>query len=133
MAFRDRAAVIESMTNLWNNTHAPSAGTTCAATVVPALPTTRVHLTNIGWSVANATLSTGPSSNLEVRHRSIAGTLIASWTINPIGLGSFQDQWSGMNLMGKKGAAMVVDFTAPVASITQKVSIAGWYETLGDG
>jgi len=86
----------------------------------------------LGYSVKNATLQTGPASTLAVTHGSLNGSVIASWDIAPVNIGSMQDCWL-TNIKGKRGVGLCVSFSAPVASIVQKVSIAGWHDSLSDG
>ncbi len=130
MAFRDKSLIIDSLGNNWNATCSTAAGTTCTASVVPAAKE-RIHLGQLGWSIRNAGAA-AYTATLNVRHASIAGTVIASWDIQAAAAGGLQDSWA-VNLMGKRGVPLNVDFGTPAASVTQKVSIAGWRDTLSDG
>lgn len=132
MAAHEKALLIDSLSNNFVRTAGPAAGTTCSASVSPAAPTSRVMLTNLGWAINNVAGTTGPMSTLTVSSGSIAGTVLASWRITPVGLGSFQDSWT-VNIKGKKGVSVAAFWGTPSASVTQSVSMAGWFDTLSDG
>ena len=130
MAFRDKALIIDSLGNNWNANSTPAAGATCSASVTPAVKE-RIHLNQLGWSIRNAQAA-AYAATLNVRHASIGGTVIGSWDIQAAAGGGLQDSWA-VNLMGKRGVPLNVDFGVPASSVTQKVSIAGWRDTLSDG
>lgn len=131
MAQRDRALIIDSLGNNWNAYNTTASGTTLAVSSPTPAAKERIHLTQIGWSERNVAAATY-TSTLSVRHASINGTVVASWDILPAVGASLQDSWV-VNIMGKKGVPISVDFGTPLASVTQKVSIAGWRDTLSDG
>ena len=114
----------------WNGTSAPAAGTTCVAStgVVNIGARERVLIEMLGFSAMNATAA-GVTMTLSVRSASIAGTVLASWNFvlaNGVGI---QDCYSQLNINAPRGQDLVVEFGAPVASVTQKVNISGWLES----
>ena len=131
MANRDKALIIVSLGNNWNANNTTASGTTLAVSSPTPAIKERIHLTQLGWSQRNVAAA-AYTSTLNVRHASVAGTVIASWDIIATLNASVQDTWV-VNLMGKRGVPLVVDFGTPLASVTQKVSIAGWRDTLSDG
>jgi len=131
MAFRDKALIIDSLGNNWSANNTTASGTTLAVSSPTPAAKERIHMTQLGWSERNAAAA-AYTSTLNVRHASIGGTVVASWDIIAALGVSVQDTWV-VNLMGKKGVPLVVDFGTPLASVTQKVSIAGWRDTLSDG
>lgn len=126
MAIRDAGLIIDSLGHNFNVNASPTSGTTCTASVAPSSGTTRVMLTNLGWSLRNAT-GAAYTATLNVRDASIAGTVLASWDIIIGTSSSLQDTWV-VNVKGLRGRNLNVDFGAPASSITQKVSLAGWEE-----
>ena len=123
MANRSEGLITDSLIHLWNATHAPAAGTTCTANS-GAVDKQKNVLTQLGWSIRNASAA-AVTATLSVRDASPAGTVLASWdTIVAVG-GSQLDTF-GVNLLSSRGVPIYVDFGTPVASVTQKVSIAGW-------
>ena len=130
MAAREAALIIDSLGNNWNANSAPTAGTTCTASVAPAAKG-RVNLSVLGWSVRNATAA-GVTVTLSVRDASIAGTVLASWDMLVATASALTDTFYPQ-IRGLRGNAISVDFGAPAASVTQKVNIAGWFDSLGDG
>lgn len=134
MAYRDRALLMESLGNVWQGVTA-SAGTSAAVataslSVAPAVKE-RVHLTQLGWSIRNNGAA-AYTATLSVKHASTGGTVIASWDITPAAAGFAADTWC-LGLMGKKGVKLWIDFGTPGISVVQRVSAAGWRDTLSDG
>ena len=129
MAYRDRALIIDSLGNNWNATGTTAAGTTVAVSSPTPAAKERIHLNQLGWSIRNAGAA-AYTATLNVR--GAGATVIAAWDIQVAAAASLQDSWA-VNLMGKRGAAMTVDFGTPAASIVQRVSVAGWRDTLSDG
>lgn len=123
MANRSEGLITDSLIHLWNANSAPAAGTTCVANS-PALDTTKPILTQLGWSIRNATAAAF-TATLSVRDVSIAGTVLATWDIVTATNGGNVDTFA-VNLAGSKGKSIFVEFGTPAASVTQKVSIAGW-------
>lgn len=133
MAAHDKALIIDSLSNRWYATASPPPGTTCIATVTPARGKDRVVLTSLGWSIQNVTLlGTAATSTLQVSSATIAGTVFGSWRIRPSNIGGDQDCWN-TQYTGKKGVALCVAWLGPSASVSQDVSIAGWFDTMSDG
>lgn len=130
MAYRDRALIIDSLGNNWTAANAPAAGATCVASV-PAVKYARNHITQLGWSCRNAAAAPFTAS-LAVRDASIAGTVLATWDIVVVN-GTGQQDTFALNIKGLKNSALFVEFGTPAASVTQKVSAAGWVDSLSDG
>lgn len=131
MAYRDRALLIDSLGNKWNASNTTATGTTLAVSSPTPAAKERIHMTMLGWAIRNAAAATY-TATLNVRQASIGGTVIASWDILPAVGASLQDSWA-VDIMGKRGVPLSVDFGTPLASVTQKVSIAGWKDGLSDG
>lgn len=123
MAARSEGLITDSLIHLWNATSAPAAGTTCVANS-GAVGQTKPVLTQIGWSIRNVTAAAF-TATLSVRDVSAAGTVLASWDVI-CAVNSAQIDTFGVNILGSKGGAIYVDWGTPAASVTQKVSIAGW-------
>jgi hypothetical protein len=123
MANRSEGLITDSLIHLWNATSAPAAGTTCVANS-GAVGTTKPIITHLGWSIRNATAASY-TATLSVRDVSAAGTVLASWDVVCAANVGQLDNF-GLNIIGSKSGALFVDFGTPAASVTQKVSIAGW-------
>src|SRR5581483_3519490 len=113
MAFRDKALIIDSLGNNWSANNTTASGTTLAVSSPTPAAKERIHMTQLGWSERNAAAA-AYTSTLNVRHASIGGTVVASWDIIAALGVSVQDTWV-VNLMGKKGVPLVVDFGTPLA------------------
>lgn len=137
MANRDRALLIDSLGTNWAVTStsngSAAAGTTAAASVSGSVSTERIHMTQLGWSIRNNGAAAF-TATLNVAHASgtTVPTVIGSWDVVPAAAGSAQDSWF-VNYLGKKGKGLQAYFAAPATSVVQKVSIAGWRDTLSDG
>lgn len=131
MAKKADELIIDSLSNNWQQNHAPSAGSTCTASVQPSMAGSheRLHLTQLGWSVYNKGATYTVSLN--VRDASINGSVLATWNMVIAAGASLQDSWA-VNLIGLKGNAINVDFGLPASSVTQTVSIAGWRNQSAD-
>lgn len=123
MANRSEGLITDSLIHLWNANHAPAAGTTCVANS-GVVDTCKPIITQLGWSIRNATAAAF-TATLSVRDVSIAGTVLATWDIVTAVGGGNVDTFR-LNIVGSKGKALFVEFGTPAASVTQKVSIAGW-------
>ncbi len=132
MAYRDRALIIDSLGSNWFAQASPSIGVTASASVTPAAPTIRPHLTQLGWSLNNSAGAAAATGKISVKNSSTAGTVYGAWDIGAAAGGFAQDTWS-VNIKGKKGKPFFVDSGTPSASATYKVSIAGWFDQLSDG
>lgn len=127
MANRADGLIINSLGDNVSSTHAPAAGTTAQATIAPSSGMARVCLTNIGWSIRNATAA-AYTATLNVRDVSAGGnTVVASWDVVVAVGGSAQDSFN-YTYKGIRGDSVQVDFGTPAASVVQKVNVAGWRE-----
>ena len=123
MANRSEGLIVDSLIHLWNATSAPAAGTTCVANS-GAVDRQKNVLTQLGWSIRNVSAA-AYTATLNVRDASPAGTVLASWDMI-VGTNSAQLDTFGVNILSSRGVPIYVDFGTPAASVTQKVSIAGW-------
>jgi hypothetical protein len=118
--FRDR----------WSATHAPAAG----ATVIAASPTpvgqARQNCEFIWYSIFNQGVGTGIgfTVTVQIRSASIAGTVLASVDHYVASTTAVQVSTGGMGIPGKRGQAIIATMSTVIASLSQKVSIAGWTE-----
>lgn len=126
MAIRDAGLIIDSLGHNFNKVGNPNAGTTCTVSVAPSCSTTRMMLSNLGWSIRNAGAA-AYTATLNVRDASIGGTVLATWDIVIGAAAGLQDTWL-VNVKGLRGNAINVDFGTPASSVTQRVSLAGWEE-----
>jgi hypothetical protein len=132
MAKRDADLIIESLSQRWNAVSTPSAGTSCVASVSP-LPNQfggnwKANCDSLGWSVRNLTAA-AVTTTLEVRDASIAGGVIASWDFVVAANGGAADNFA-VKVQGVRGNPLYINFGTPNVSVVQKVSAAGWYDTL---
>ena len=132
MAKKADELIIDSLSNNWQVNHAPSAGTTCTASVQPTMAGSheRLHLTQLGWSIRNVSAA-AYTATLSVRDATIGGAVLGTWDIVIASNTGLQDSWA-VNMIGLKGNALNIDFGTPAASVTQKVSAAGWRNQSAD-
>lgn len=130
MAYRDRELLIDSLIHVWSAANAPAAGTTCVASVSANSSHEKMRLTQLGWSIRNAGAA-AYTATLNVRDASAAGPVLGSWDVVIPTAVSQADTWA-VNYVGSKGNPLFVDFGTPAASVTQKVSIAGWRNQSSD-
>jgi hypothetical protein len=130
MAKRADEVIIESLANRWNASSFPAAGTSCVASVSGPNPSTscKINLDSLGWSARNATAA-AVTLTLSVRDASLAGTTLAAWDVI-VGTGVSQQDNFAVKVQGVRGNPLFIDFGTPAASVTQKISAAGWYDTL---
>lgn len=129
MAYRDRALIIDSLGNNWNqSTIAP--GVTASASVSVAIKE-RIALTQLGWSMKNLTAANA-TAHLQVRDASIAGTILAQWEIVVAAGLTAQDSWV-VNIKGLRGSPLYIGFNTAQASVGYGLSVAGWRDSLSDG
>lgn len=119
------------MGNRWLSTSAPAAGTTAVASS-PVAPgaNSRPHLETI-WASIHNRVGAGAINftvGIEVRHASIAGTLIASLSQLVPFSSTAQVSLSSMGIAGKRGSRLSVSMNTVIASVTQTVNAAGWME-----
>ena len=129
MAYRDRALIIDSLGNNWNNT-TYAAGVTASGTVSVAAKE-RLALTQLGWSMKNLTAANA-TAHLQVRDASIAGTLLAQWEIVVAAGLTAHEAWK-VDIHGLKGSSMYFGFNTAQASVSYGLSTAGWRDSLSDG
>ena len=137
MAYRDRSLLIDSLGSNFAAT-TTSAGTAAAVasaccSVQAASGHERIRLTQLGWSVRNHQAA-GVTMTLQVSHATGTSvpTVLASWDLFPAAAGYALDNFV-VNFMGKKGLGLQAVMNTPLGSVTQKVSIAGWRDSLSDG
>ena len=133
MAAHDKALIIDSLCNTWSaSSGTVASGASCQAVVTAAGAKSYSHMTSLGWSMRNPSAVT-VACTLVIAHVSVQGTVVASWDIQlaPGPTASF-DNWA-VNIKGKKGASLAAGFQSSATSVFQKVSIAGWYDSLSDG
>lgn len=126
------------MRERWTLTSNPAAGATCVGSASGSggagLPSTNSIATKeryiIESLIASARNATAAAVTLtaNIRAASIGGSIIASWDVIVAVGGSYQDCFAQLNYPAPRGQDLVVDFGTPVASVTQKVSAAGWVE-----
>lgn len=131
MSKRGDGLLTDMLAHNCSATASPNAGTTCTANVAPVAGShEKIHLTNLGWSIRNVTAAAF-TATLNVRDATIGGTVLATWDIVIGANAGLQDSWA-VNIMGLRGNAVNVDFGAPAASVTQKVSVQGWRQISDD-
>jgi hypothetical protein len=117
--------------NRWRVTHAPAAGSTVVAHITnPPSLNERRHLETLWFSIHNRTGSGAAAATVtvSVRNASPAGTVIASVDHLVPASSTANVAMTNMGLFAKRGAGMAVTMDTVVASLTQKVSMAGWTE-----
>lgn len=130
MANKADALFADYLYERWSATNAPNAGTTCVANVgVAGMPAyNRNIIESLSFSARNVTAAS-VTLTLSVRAATIAGTTLASWDFILAANASIQDCYAQLNIPAPRGQDLFVEFGTPAASVTQKVSIAGWRET----
>ena len=131
MSKRSDLLVACMLGNRWNATHAPSAGTTVVANS-PALrdAVSRTHLELLWLSITNQ-MGAGAlitTTTVSVRQASPAGTVIASFDLLTAPSTVSNVSIANMGLMAKRGNQIAVTMSSVIASVNQKVNIAGWIE-----
>lgn len=114
--------VTDSLNNNFTNSTSTT-NVTCSLSVAP-VGKERLHLTNLGWSIRNATAA-AYTATLNVREASIGGAVLGSWDVIVATAGSAQDSFWYQAVPGK-GLPLFVEFIPPAASVYQKVSVSGW-------
>lgn len=113
----------------WVKTSAPAAGTTAVATVsAPIEPQARHHLETLIYSIRNFVGAGGAAATVGLQVRAGAGTVLASIDHLIPASTTANVAMSNLGIPGKRGSAMDVYMNTVVASLTQKVNIAGWTE-----
>lgn len=121
---RANEALIASILDRWTTTHNPSANTTALATVA-AVNNARHTLDTLIVSQTNMTAAAF-TATLTVRDASIAGTILAQ--VDFVTAVNASDRFSEakIGLQGLKNSALAIHFAPPAASVTQKITIAGY-------
>jgi hypothetical protein len=118
------------MRERWTASSAPTAGTTCVASVGNSATMhskARNIVESLIYSARNVTAAT-VTLTASIRAASIAGTVLASWDILLAANASVQDCFAQLNIPAPRGQDLFAEFGTPATSVTQKVSIAGWTE-----
>lgn len=131
MSNRDK--MNDFLTNRWSATSAPAAGTTCTAQVNPAGAQSRIHLETLLFTIDNRGVGAGGTAGrqtvtVNVRVRSIAGTVIAAIPLTTYSSTVQNVAMTNLGIPGERGIALNVSMNTVIASLVQAVNIAGWYE-----
>lgn len=128
MSNRDK--MNDFLTNRWSATSAPAAGTTCVAEISSREPQKRPHLETLIYTVHNR-MGAGAAAQtctVNVRLGSIAGTVVASFDQLTAPSSTANVVMANIGIQGERGVGLSVSMTTVVASVTQKINIAGWWE-----
>jgi hypothetical protein len=110
--------------NRWSATSAPAAGTTVVAQSPAITPNSKSHLETILYSIWNS--NAAQTVQFQVRIASAAGTVIASLDNILAATAVQQVIATACGIPGKRGKQFWTGMNTTVASLTQKVTIAGW-------
>lgn len=126
------------MRERWTTTNSPAAGTTCVAAASGTAGGTGLPTNTIGsqerYIIESLLLSArnvgaaAVTLTANVRASSITGTILAGVDVIVAVNGSYQDCFAQLNFPAPRGQDLVVEFGTPAASVTQRVSAAGWIE-----
>lgn len=132
----NRSFINDMLSKRWYDTDAPNSGTAVSVSSntnlgeVPLPANARQNLETLIYSIRNYVGSgAAPATvTVSVRHATAAGTVMASFD-HLIGASSVVNvSMTQCGWQGKRGKAIRVTMDTVVASLTQKVSIAGWTE-----
>lgn len=112
--------------NRWSVTHAPTAGTTVVAQSPAVGKNSKAHLETIMYSIWNS--NAAQTVQFQVRSASAAGTVIASLDNLLAATAVQQVIASALGIPGKRGQVIWAGMNTTVASLTQKVTLAGWID-----
>jgi hypothetical protein len=132
----NRNLINDMLGKRWSDTDAPNAGTAVSVSSNTNLGeaaisgTARQNLETLIYSIKNqvgagAALAT---VTVSVRHATQAGTVVASFDHLIPASTTANVAMTSLGIQGKWGKALRVTMDTVVASLTQKVSIAGWTE-----
>jgi alkaline phosphatase len=130
----NRQAMNDFLTKRWNDTDAPSSGTAVSVSSqlndTPIGTQQRHNLETLIYSIRNFVGAGGAVATVtvSVRHATPAGTVMASFDHLIAASSVVNVSMTEMGFQGKRGKAIRVTMDTVVASLTQKVSIAGWIE-----
>lgn len=120
---RANAALIASLVDRWSETHNPSANTTCVASHAGVAQSRHILDTLIASQRNQAAAAF--TATLTIRDSSIAGTILAQ--LEFVTAVNAADRFSErVGIPALKGNAIVAAFDPPAASVTQKITIAGY-------
>jgi hypothetical protein len=129
MASKDSSLTIDYYSNRFAARSAPSAGTSCVATqAAPASPISRINVENVLYSIRNSTAA-GVTYTLSVRDASSGGTVLADFDF-VVATATQQQGSLYVQVPGLRGNAVVAEFGTPASSVTQKVIMTGFLESL---
>ena len=122
------------LTKRFSDTDAPNAGTAVSVSSqigdAPIGTQQRHNLETLIYSIKNQTGAGAALATVtvSVRHATAAGTVIASFDHLIAPSSTANVAMTELCIQGKRGKAIRVTMDTVVASLTQKVSIAGWIE-----
>lgn len=120
--------VLNSMLkNKWSAS-TTAANVTATASVGSPGTQSRHVLETLVYSIYNKGVSTGLQFTLQaqVRHASVAGTLIFALDHNVPSSTVHNVQLAGLGIPGKRGSGLVAFFNTVIGSVTASMNIAGW-------
>jgi len=129
-----RNLINDLLAKRWNDTDSPTAGTAVSVTSQVndvGIPTQQRHnLETLSFWIWNRTGAGGVAATVtvNVRHGTIAGTVMASYQQLVAASSVTNVSMTNLMLQGKRGKAIRVTMDTVVASLTQSVTAAGWYE-----
>jgi hypothetical protein len=130
----NRNLINDMLCSRWNDTDAPSSGTAVSVSSqigdAQIAPLQRHNLETLIYSIKNQVGAGGvvATVTVSVRHATPAGTVMASFDHLIPASTVVNVSMSNLMLQGKRGKAIRVTMDTVVASLTQKVSIAGWVD-----
>jgi len=87
----------------------------------------RAVVESLTFSAANKTAA-GVTVTVSVRDASIAGQVLNSWDFLVAAGGVTNDCYAQLNVAALRGHDLVAEMGTPNASLSYRVSIAGWFE-----
>ena len=117
--------------NRWTATQNTVGATMSAASPsIATTPLSRPHLETLWYSIRNfvGAGAANATVQIQVRHASEAGTVIASVDHLVSPSSTAQVAFADMKIAGKRGGRIFVTASTFVASLTTAVSMAGWVE-----
>lgn len=126
---KSQEALISALLRRWSETHNPSANTTCVVSKAALGLSTHV-LDTLTASQRNQGAAAF-TSTLTVRDASPAGTILAQMEF-VTGTNAAERENLKLGIRGLKGNAIVAVFDPPGASVTQKITAAGYSEGEGN-
>lgn len=112
--------------NRWTATDNPAAGSVAACTSPAITPQSRTHLETLFYSIWNS--NAAGTVQAQIRVASATGTLVASLDNILAATAVQQVVATALGIPIKRGQPVHVRFNTAVASLTTKVTIAGWID-----